>query len=121
MEGTNTKDTKSWALIRPSLGSIEGFMCSRVRGGTKLKNDETDMTGDNGNIYGLPSDSSAWTVQLETLVQGGIPRDLRGEVKQTLLSQWLFVNFVFDKECTICHDLATIGVASLCRCEGTPD
>lgn len=59
-----------------------------------------------------------WKEELESLVRGGVPKDLRGEVELTLLSSFILHNYVV-KRCSVCHNIAITGLASLCRCEGT--
>jgi hypothetical protein len=58
-----------------------------------------------------------WKEELESLVRGGVPKDLRGEVELTLLSSFILHNYVL-KRCCVCHNIAITGLASLCRCEG---
>jgi hypothetical protein len=64
-----------------------------------------------------PKNFFPWKEELESLVRGGVPKDLRGEVELTLLSSFILHNYVL-KRCCVCHNIAITGLASLCRCEG---
>lgn len=101
-EEGKTRKVQRWAEIRPSLTTIEKILSSRLKKGKKMKGgeiignhdhlpsieeSEPVRDGINGSRaenalvdQDLPEHFSQWK-ELETLVQGGVPKDLRGEVK----------------------------------------
>lgn len=102
LEERKTRKVQCWAEIRPSLIIIEEIFSSRVKKGKKMKGGEINGINDhlpsieesepvddgiNGSRaenalvdQNLPELFSRWK-ELESLVQGGVPKDLRGEVK----------------------------------------
>ncbi|XP_020204604.1 ecotropic viral integration site 5 protein homolog isoform X4 [Cajanus cajan] len=76
-EDRKTRKVQHWAEIRPSLTAIEETLSSRVK---KRKT----MQGAQINDQDLPEHFSRWK-ELESLVQGGVPKDLRGEVWQAFV------------------------------------
>jgi len=100
-ERKTRKVVQRWAEIRPSLIAIEEIFSSRVKGkkmkGAKINRnnshlpsiEESEPVDDSINgskeenslvDQDLPELISRWK-ELESLVQGGVPKDLRGEVK----------------------------------------
>nr|XP_007144511.1 hypothetical protein PHAVU_007G162100g [Phaseolus vulgaris]ESW16505.1 hypothetical protein PHAVU_007G162100g [Phaseolus vulgaris] len=104
-ERKTRKVVQHWAEIRPSLIAIEEIFSSRVKG-KKMKGAEINRNnnhlpsideskpvddGINGSKeenslvdQDLPELLSRWK-ELESLVQGGVPKDLRGEVWQAFV------------------------------------
>jgi hypothetical protein len=146
---TKTHKLQTWAQIRPSLGAIEKMMSFRVQKRKNMIDEQETVNGnhlpsieeaeslggasddeqdcvnetsdDNENsarTERFPKHFFPWKEELESLVRGGVPKDLRGEVELTLLSSFILHNYVV-KRCSVCHNIAITGLASLCRCEGT--
>ncbi|CAJ1968432.1 unnamed protein product [Sphenostylis stenocarpa] len=87
-EDRKARRVQHWAEIRPSLLSIEEIFSSRVKG-KKMKGAQGDgincSRGENSLVdQDLPELFSRWK-ELESLVQGGVPKDLRGEVWQAFI------------------------------------
>ncbi|XP_027935154.1 EVI5-like protein isoform X2 [Vigna unguiculata] len=104
-ERKTRKVVQHWAEIRPSLIAIEEIFSSRVKG-KKMEGAEINRNnnhppsieeskpvddGSNGSKeenslvdQNLPELFSRWK-ELESLVQGGVPKDLRGEVWQAFV------------------------------------
>ncbi|XP_076918503.1 uncharacterized protein LOC143578943 [Bidens hawaiensis] len=96
---TKTKKpvVQNWAELRTSLNTIEDKICPRVKKRIKNKNgheehlqsiqeDEpaSDEPKEELKIDDEDSDSFPWK-ELESLVRGGVPRDLRGEAWQAFV------------------------------------
>ncbi|KAK7345621.1 hypothetical protein VNO77_16228 [Canavalia gladiata] len=104
------RKVKSWAEIRPSLIAIQEVLSSRVKEGKKMKVEQINANNDHipsteelvyandtldDGINGSRAENASldqdltelfshWK-ELESLVQGGIPKDLRGEVWQAFI------------------------------------
>lgn len=105
---------REWAQIRPSLAAIEIIMSSRVKRGNNIKEEqEVESRGDRlslvtevrgkfkeetsaddlnasreettAGIEVAPEPFIPWKDELQVLVRGGIPKDLRGEVWQAFV------------------------------------
>ncbi|KAL5136879.1 TBC1 domain family member 9 [Glycine soja] len=105
-EERKTCEVQRWAEIRPSLITIEEIFSSRIKKGKQMKGgkinginvhlpsiEESEPVDDgiNGSRaenalvdQNLPELFSRWK-ELESLVQGGVPKDLRGEVWQAFV------------------------------------
>ncbi|KAL2323307.1 hypothetical protein Fmac_027686 [Flemingia macrophylla] len=91
-EERKTRKVQRWAEIRPSLTAIEETLSSRVKKRKKMKGEQ--IKGNNNHLQSIEEselvdqDSSElfshWK-ELEFLVQGGVPKDLRGEVWQAFV------------------------------------
>lgn len=78
---------QNWAEVRSSLSPIEDMMCRRVKNRKNEKHLEsiqeeepTSEESKEGLTENEESDSFPWK-ELESLVRGGVPRHLRGEVR----------------------------------------
>ncbi|RDX93648.1 hypothetical protein CR513_24055, partial [Mucuna pruriens] len=105
-EERKSRKIQRWAEIRPSLAAIEEVLSSRVKKGKKMKGEQingnndhlstveesepvergiNDSRAENALVdQDLPELFSRWK-ELESLVQGGVPKDLRGEVWQAFV------------------------------------
>ncbi|XP_051127377.1 uncharacterized protein LOC127248873 [Andrographis paniculata] len=99
---TKSREVKTWFKISPSLHLIEQMMSARIKKNEKIKSlhnnlpsinesdeDKEEASNDNAagnNTYDKLSQESdfPWK-ELECLVQGGVPKDLRGEVWQAFV------------------------------------
>ncbi|KAM7255116.1 hypothetical protein ACFE04_020357 [Oxalis oulophora] len=83
------KKPHCWARIRPSLGSIENMMSRRVK--DKQTADANHLiTSDSTMVITTSNEGNSepffpWKEELQFLVQGGLPKDLRGEVWQAFV------------------------------------
>ncbi|XP_020971443.1 TBC1 domain family member 8B-like isoform X2 [Arachis ipaensis] len=107
-EERKTRKVQRWAEIRPSLSAIEKLMSSRFKKGNDVKGEirngnndhlpyiEKSKLGGGVSATDVNKSSAALVVEdslqqfslwkeLEFLVQGGIPKDLRGEVWQAFV------------------------------------
>ncbi|KAK9068488.1 hypothetical protein SSX86_012602 [Deinandra increscens subsp. villosa] len=92
---------RNWAEVRSSLNAIEDMMCRRVKNSINTKNEtkssheehlesiqEVEPTNEDSKEELLTdndgSNSFPWK-ELESLVRGGVPRDLRGEAWQAFV------------------------------------
>ncbi|XP_020204605.1 EVI5-like protein isoform X5 [Cajanus cajan] len=105
-EDRKTRKVQHWAEIRPSLTAIEETLSSRVKKRKTMQGAQINGNNDHlpsieesepvdDGISGsraenafvdqdLPEHFSRWK-ELESLVQGGVPKDLRGEVWQAFV------------------------------------
>ncbi|XVF55393.1 hypothetical protein PTKIN_Ptkin06aG0033000 [Pterospermum kingtungense] len=93
-EETKTWKVKRWANTRPALCAIENIMNSRVKKVKKMK--ILNMNESRDNLPSIKEESNAGNgasqeyffrrkQELESLVHGGVPKDLRGEVWQAFV------------------------------------
>jgi len=99
-----------------SVAEIDKELCIK-----ETSDDNVDKSTEETNVDSKESPESffPWK-ELEFLVRGGVPKDLRGEVNLTLLS--LSMDFLTPYICKSTSSMYVsdiIGVASLCRCEDT--
>ncbi|MED6147975.1 hypothetical protein PIB30_048835 [Stylosanthes scabra] len=84
VEERKTRKVQRWAETRPSLSAIEKMMSSRVKKGSDMKGERRaglkNVLEDEDSLQQF----SLWK-ELEFLVQGGVPKDLRGEVWQAFV------------------------------------
>ncbi|GAA0154597.1 GTPase-activating protein [Lithospermum erythrorhizon] len=100
--GAKRKAVQTWAEIRPSLGALDYMMSFRVKKNKITKNEHVitgaseDKNVEEQCVNEMLDDSMnttvtegqpffPWEQELEFLVQGGVPRNLRGEVWQALV------------------------------------
>ncbi|KAL8214451.1 hypothetical protein R6Q57_003900 [Mikania cordata] len=90
---------QNWAEVRSSLTPIEDMMCRRVKKRINTKNEpkisdeehvesiqEVEPTSENSNELTDNEDSNSFPwKELESLVRGGVPKDLRGEAWQAFV------------------------------------
>jgi hypothetical protein len=99
-----------------SVDEIDKELCIK-----ETSDDNVDKSTEETNVDSKESPESffPWK-ELEFLVRGGVPKDLRGEVNLTLLSLSMdFLTPYICKSTSSMYDSDIIGVASLCRCEDT--
>jgi hypothetical protein len=99
-----------------SVAEIDKELCIK-----ETSDDNVDKSTEETNVDSKESPESffPWK-ELEFLVRGGVPKDLRGEVNLTLLSLSMdFLTPYICKSTSSMYDSDIIGVASLCRCEDT--
>ncbi|MED6133683.1 hypothetical protein PIB30_030444 [Stylosanthes scabra] len=111
VEERKTRKVQRWAETRPSLSAIEKMMSSRVKKGSDMNGElragkkdhlpnieKSELVGESVSIEDVNRSSvenvlededslqqfSLWK-ELEFLVQGGVPKDLRGEVWQAFV------------------------------------
>ena len=99
-----------------SVAEIDKELCIK-----ETSDDNVDKSTEETNVDSKESPESffPWK-ELEFLVRGGVPKDLRGEVNLTLLSLSMdFLTPYMCKSTSSMYDSDIIGVASLCRCEDT--
>jgi hypothetical protein len=99
-----------------SVDEIDKELCIK-----ETSDDNVDKSTEETNVDSKESPESffPWK-ELEFLVRGGVPKDLRGEVNLTPLSLSMdFLTPYMCKSTSSMYDSDIIGVASLCRCEDT--
>ncbi|XP_039055757.1 uncharacterized protein LOC120198510 [Hibiscus syriacus] len=76
-----TSKAKGWAKSRPVLSCIESMMNSRVKKGNHMKNKNVNESEDNEDSQ---ESFFPWKEELESLVHGGVPKDLQGRYGKLL-------------------------------------
>ena len=99
MQETKRKEIRTWGPIRPNLDSIQKMMCARIKNRAFLAVNDDDHVSSiqkhlpciDEEIHEIERDKEKslddidesffpWKAEQESLVQGGVPKSLRGEV-----------------------------------------
>lgn len=117
---------KKRTLTKDSFPSIEEIEFSGGENEEDIEKHETSDDDANTTMEkwsvnkGYPHRLCQWKEELDFLVRGGVPKDLRGEVNKCspIYSVCLFVSLL-DQVCSAMSNTDFAGLASLCWCEVT--